>query len=283
MPYSAVGKLSIVASADLGGLGAREGAPVEYIWTLPEATPLLLPWLMILGLLMLKSNRCGAAWLIWLPLIVVAVALETVVPPLLPSGSDFFLGAAMMSLAFGFAVVWLLADRLRRKHRLLTFLCVLPTLAVGSGLALLLRQVVGRQGVGSMDILTIGVFLGVIALASSITLMLCGLICRQRLRMPVLYVVCALLLVAAWELCVVIIVAMATAFGGGMSSQEVMRGLFLALRVGLAQFLLLLPFLILSSASAFYRERLKALLNIKPAAPPVLPPVEIKSETKTPL
>jgi hypothetical protein len=36
-------------------------------------------------------------------------------------------------------------------------------------------------------------------------------------------------------------------------------------------FATLLPFLILSSASPFYRERLKALLNVKPEPPPVPP------------
>jgi hypothetical protein len=35
-------------------------------------------------------------------------------------------------------------------------------------------------------------------------------------------------------------------------------------------FATLLPFLILSSASPFYRERLKALLNVKPEALPAI-------------
>lgn len=35
----------------------------------------------------------------------------------------------------------------------------------------------------------------------------------------------------------------------------------------------LLPFLILSSASPFFRERLKALLNVNPVVPPVLTPL----------
>ena len=126
----------------------------------------LLSWLVILALLMLKTNRCGAAWLIWLPLIFVAVVLQTVVSLLrLPSDADFFLDVAM-SLVFGFAVVWLLADHLRRKYRWLTFLCVLLTLAASGGLALLLRQGGGK------DTWTL---LCATVVVSSIVLTLCGL------------------------------------------------------------------------------------------------------------
>ena len=42
------------------------------------------------------------------------------------------------------------------------------------------------------------------------------------------------------------------------------------LAVATVNFATLLPFLILSSASPFFRERLKALLHVKPEAPPVL-------------
>jgi predicted RND superfamily exporter protein len=38
-------------------------------------------------------------------------------------------------------------------------------------------------------------------------------------------------------------------------------------------FATLLPFLILSSASPFYRERLKALLRVKPETPPLIAPL----------
>jgi hypothetical protein len=38
----------------------------------------------------------------------------------------------------------------------------------------------------------------------------------------------------------------------------------------LVNYAMLLPFLILSSASSFYRERLKALLHVKPEVPPTL-------------
>ena len=126
MPLTAGGKLTIVASADLGALGAKDGSPVDYNWALPGIAPLLLPWLAILGLLALKPNRCAAAWLIWLPL--GCVIAFTLPPPILPSGTDFFLDV-IAALAVGLAAVWLLSNYLRRPHRLLTFLCVLLALA----------------------------------------------------------------------------------------------------------------------------------------------------------
>jgi len=42
------------------------------------------------------------------------------------------------------------------------------------------------------------------------------------------------------------------------------------LAVATVNFATLLPFLILSSASPFFRERLKALLHVKPEVPPPL-------------
>ena len=45
------------------------------------------------------------------------------------------------------------------------------------------------------------------------------------------------------------------------------------LAVAAVNFATLLPFLILSSASPFFRERLKALLHVKPEAPPAIAPL----------
>ncbi len=46
-------------------------------------------------------------------------------------------------------------------------------------------------------------------------------------------------------------------------------------------FATLLPFLILSSASPFFRERLKALLHVKPETPPPLNPPSPDAAVKT--
>ena len=55
------GDLTVVASADLGGLGVKQGPPAFYSWTMPSLMPLALPWLALLALLMLPPNRTGQA------------------------------------------------------------------------------------------------------------------------------------------------------------------------------------------------------------------------------
>jgi len=266
VPLTAAGKLTIVASSDLGALGSKDGSPVAYDWVLPGVAPLLLPWLAILGLLTLKPNRCASAWLIWLPL--GCVFMLTLAPPtFLPSGTAFFLDV-IAALAIGLAAVWLLSNYLKQSHRALTFLCVLFALAGFSVLA-----AVAKQGLSllSVESLQIGVVLGVGVLASTLALSVTGLICRRRHRPLGLYAWVFVLLAGIWLLIAAPFFVIALVSSGGRIPWS---EFFLpVLAVAATNYATLLPFLILSSASPLFRERLKALLNVKPAAPPVISPV----------
>lgn len=268
MPLTAGGNLKIVASSDLGTLGAKTGSPVEYNWVLPSVAPLLLPWLAILLLLALKSNRTAAAWLIWLPL--GCVLALTLLPPVLPSGSEIFLDA-ISALAIGLAAVWLLANHLRKPHRLLTFLFVLIALAGFSGLAFLSRQ---SADLLEAETLAIGVGVAVVALVSAIALTLAGWLVRKNYRPLAVYFGLLVSLLAVW----LVVSAPFYLFVLIAQSGEIpISGYFLFIFVLTAgHFALLLPFLILSSANSFFRERLKALLNVSPVAPPVLPEAALK-------
>ena len=268
MPLTAGGKLRIVASADLGGLGPKDGAPTEYTWMLPGLAPLLVPWLMILALLMVKSNRCLSAWLLWLPLGCVAV-VTSLGSNWLPN-SDFLLDS-ILALVFGLAAVWLLSNYLRRSHRVLTFFCVMLVLAVFSALAY-----VGRQGLEwtGVEIVQVGAVLGLGVLISTLAISLAGWICRGRYRPLALYLWLVLLLAALWlVLCLPFFLFASFSSGGQIQWIEFIPPVLLVSGVNFA---LLLPFLILSSANAFFRERLKALLNVRLEAPPILPAVEAK-------
>jgi hypothetical protein len=255
-----------VASSDLGALGSKAGSPIAYNWVMPGIAPLLLPWLAILGLLALKPNRCAGAWLIWLPL--GCVFLLTLAPPaILPSGTDFFLDA-IAALAVGLAAVWLLSNYLRQQHRLLTFLCVLLALAGFS-----LFAAVAKQGLSLLEIesLQIGIVLAVGVLASTVALSLVGLINRSRFRPLGLYPWLLIFLLGIWLVIAAPFFLFAVISSGGNISWS---DFFIPiLAVATANFVTLLPFLILSSASPFFRERLKALLHVKPDAPPMIPPV----------
>ena len=162
MPLTASGKLTVVASSDLGGLGSKNGSPTVYDWVLPSVAPVLLPWLMVLGLLALKPNRCVAAWLIWLPLGCV-LALTAMPPTFLPGGTNFFLDV-IAALGLGLAAIWLVAGYCRRQHRFITFLCVLLALVSFSALAAVLKQGMSLLTVQSLQI---GVTLAVGVLASA--------------------------------------------------------------------------------------------------------------------
>ena len=265
MPLSAAGKLTIVASSDLGPFGAKEGVPVTYNWVLPGIAPLLLPWLAILGLLTLKPNRRAAAWLIWLPLGCV-IAFTLAPQEIMPSGANFFLDV-ITAMAAGLAAVWLLSNYLRRRHRFVTFLCVLLALAGFGALAF-----GSSQGLSfASETLTGGITLAVGALISAVTITLAGLICRSRYRPLALYAWLLILLPVIWLVIAMPFFLFAVIASGGRIPWS--EFLLPVLAVALGNFALLLPFLLLSSASPFYRERLKLLLHVKPETPPLIAPL----------
>lgn len=270
-------------------MGARDGPAVEYNWVagMPGVSgfrseaddgsaaendgfpPGVLPWLVIFGLLALKPNRRPAAWLIWLPL--GCVMALTLLPPMMSGETNFFLDV-IAALAFGLAAVWLLSNYLRRPHRWLTFLFVLMTLAGFSALT-----VVSRQGLNLLEAGTqpTGIVLGVGVLASAIALSFGELTCRERFRPAGLCLWLLLLLAFVWLLIAAPFFIIAEISNGGRISLGDFFTPVLAVAAG--NFALLLPFLILSSANPFYRERLKALLHIQPAAPPPLSAPVVKA------
>jgi hypothetical protein len=239
---------------------------------MPGITPLLLPWLAILVLLTLKPNRRPAAWLIWLPFgCVIAFTLAPM--DFLPSGTDYFLDA-IAALAVGLAAIWLLSNYLRRKHRFVTFLCVLLALEGFSGLAF-----VSAQGVNiSSQTFVAGIVLGVGVLISAGALSLDGLICRGRYRPLGLYLWLLIMLAALWLVIAVPFFLFALLSSGGRLPW---MGFFVPVfALAALNFAALLPFVILSSASPFFRDRLKSLLNVEPETPPMiapLPPASLKT------
>lgn len=249
-----------MASADLGPLGARAGAPVAYHWLLPNLAPQLLPWLVILGLLALKPNRNGAAWLIWLP--VICVLLIIGLPLGLPSQTDFLLDVAV-ALAFGLAAVWLLSTYLRRGHRLATALCVALVLGGFGILCLGAKQsVTASSGEWVLDVIVLG--LGV--LANVVALAVAGWLCRRHFDPVRLYLCFLVSLPILWlGLTIPFFLVALSQAGGLIAWSEFLAPVAVVAGINFA---LLLPFLILSSANTLFRERLKGLLHVAPAAAP---------------
>jgi hypothetical protein len=266
--------LKIITSADLGGLGPKEGAPVTCKWVVPSIAPALLPWLGILVLLMLKPNRCAPAWWIWAPLILISVLAA---PPLrlLPSHMQGIFLDVILALTFGLAAAWLLGNHLGRRGRFQTFLALLPVLA-GAGVV----TFVGRHG---LDIDDSEAMPAGIVFAACVVLMLAGLLlaarfCRRNYGWLKFTAWLAFLLALAWAVLIIPVALIAS--GGRIPASD------LAIAVttmNSISFGTLLPFLILSFANSFYHDRLKLLLRLgadalppvnNAASPPVTKPVE---------
>ena len=280
-------RLQIAAARDLGGLGATEGPPVAYNWTTAGLGPRLLPWLAILALLALKPNRGWAAWWIWLPLAVLASGSHWLLQTLqsLPRNApgeafEIFLGVPV-AWGFGLAALWLLASHLGHHHRLRTVLGSLAVLAVfivfsfaataGWGLmaeplASLLdpRHCAATANVGVMALpLLVPLVLPAPVVAAAVAL--CGLACRGRYRPIGLWFWLALSLLASWIATAALLYRMCHVVLPGLEGHVPFLGI--GLFMAAVTFVVSLPFLILSAACPFFRERLKALLHVKPVAP----------------
>jgi hypothetical protein len=263
--------LKIAAVSDLGGLGAKEGSPTVYNWTRPNPLPVLLPWLAVLFLLLLKPNRCAQAWWIWVPVgCVVAVgAASQSELGFIPSSLQDMLGGTVRAVGFGLAAVWLIAGYLGWKHRAVAWVGTLLALGGISLLSLAISQ--GLEGIGP-EMLQGMILLAAAALVISVAITLAGLVCRGRygaLRLC-LWLIAALLVV--WLLVIGPFFVAAMIFSPGNVPVLALVGTVLSL-AGVS-FGVLLPFVILSFVSTFYRARLKDLLHLgREAAPPVIVPV----------
>ncbi len=154
-------------------------------------------------------------------------------------------------MPFGLAAVWLLSPFLKGRGRFVTFLGVLATVALFSLFACVVAQPRDRDS--SLGYVLIGG--AVLALLLSLAINLAGWSCRSRYYRGRLSLCMILWIMAAWLLVFAVmsrierpgpLLEMATAFA-----------IFCAVSFGLV-----LPFLLLSFANAFYRERMKELLRL---------------------
>ncbi len=268
-------------------MGATEGPPVTCDWTTAGLVPQLLPWLAILALLALTPNRGWSAWWIWLPVAGVAAGCHWLQQVAQGSPADRSGEALAMllqvpiALGFGLAALWLLAPYLGHSHRCRSFFGILAVLVVsvvftfaarvGWGLGLepvasLLdpRHCAATANVGVMALpFLVPLTLSAPGLAAAMGL--CGLACGGR---PGSFRLCLWLFVS---LLTVWVAVSALVYGlwriaspGNVGYAPFLGGGLLLVAVTFAS---LLPFLVLSWASPFFRERLKALLCVKPEAP----------------
>ena len=270
-------------------MGATQGPPITCNWTTAGLASGLLPWLAILALLALKPNRGWSAWWIWVPLAVEAGGchwLQQVGQGSPADRSGEAIGLLLqipVALGFGLAALWLLAPCLGRSHRFRTFLGIWAVLlfSIAFSFAAIVGWGLGMEPVASLldrrhcaATANVGVmalpFLVPLTLPApglAAAMVLCGLACRGRHRPVGLYLWLFLSLLVVWAGPALLQLLCRIASPGSLEYALVLGIGPLMVAVTFAT---LLPFLILSSASPFYRERLKALLNVKPEAMPAI-------------
>ena len=274
----------MAAYSDLAGLGTKQGPPATFGWTMPNILPLLLPWLAVLVLLALPSNRNPRAWWIWAPLIGLALfgaGLEKAAEALNDGGLNFSVQAACAA-AFALAAIWLLGSALARRCRALAIAFMALAFAAVSLLAFVVSPV--WEQLSGLSQFEPGVFLYLLlfwvvgGLVFAGALNLTGRMCRRqfsRVRVS--------LCLPLW-LCVIWIMAggllgcvMKFGYGDNFEWGALLMG---ALVLTLVSFLMILPFLLLSFANSFYGERLKSLLRLPAtdAAPPAAIPATIADQ-----
>ena len=261
-----------MASADLAGLGDKTGPAVTFHWTVPSIVPSLIPWLALLGLLLVRANRCASAWWIWVPLGALALFTTFLAHALdwLPSPLNQVFSDLLLLLGFGTAATWLLAEWLGPRHRALTFFGILLVGAVFSFIAYVFSQdLTGMDaeivGTGMIGALAVGVF--------ALSLTLGGWVCRKRYRPVRLCLFTLLFMAGFWSLIAAPFLVFALIAARGRVS---VGADFLVPLAGiiLVSFLAVFPFLLLSFGNGFYRARLGRLLKLgrAPALPPVIDP-----------
>jgi len=246
--------LRVIATADLGGLGAREGPAIAYQWDLLSQLPPFLPGLALLLLLLLKRNRSLQALWIAAPLALFPAATWAFWADL-PIPAD--MAGGIFDILFGLGAVWLLSPYLKARRGFITFLGMLATMEFFTLFSLL----VGKHwdpNSGPADMLML---MSISGLLFTLVLNLAGWSCRGRFGWRRLSLWLLFWIMAVW----LVFFTLMSLWHRPGPLLEMATALLSAAAMSLG---FLLPFLLLSFTNAFYRERLKELLRLADAAPP---------------
>jgi hypothetical protein len=257
----------VVAYANLGGLGAREGIPVVHTWEPPPPEPPRLPvaastsinllpsLLILLPLFLFRPNRSAAAWWIWLPLVIGGLLGITIT--CLLTGNERSLAQVVGSFLVGLAAMWLLMPFLVSRYRIVAFFKALLVLAGFSLLAFVPTLLADTSG--WVDLRPyLAALLALASLAVTLALTFGGRFVRRRFGRIRLLSWLAVWTLLAWT-------AIATPFviiGSLESHIDWGESILVLLLISGITLTLLLPLVLLSFFQPFYRARFAAWLNL---------------------
>ena len=256
--------MKIVASHNLGKLGAEEGKPVLVQWRWFDSKPTLPLWIALAVLLVVpKENRKWQAWLILVvPLMAVALRVFYFVPPLGSSAGFDLMIQFIVTFAIAWAAVWLLTPYLGSGSRPRALASALAVM-IGVGLVAYL----GYFGLwcDSQEPAMVICFWIVGCVSLLFALALSGASCRDRFHPG---------LIAAWLILWLPLstaICMAVGFGAMILISEGVNGLgFIIIQVMVSVlfgslfvsgflYVLNLPILVLAGMTDCYRDRLRAM------------------------
>jgi hypothetical protein len=238
----------------------------------------LLPWLAVLGLLALPSNRTARAWWIWVPLIVLALLASGLAAATDAADNEglSFSVQATGAAAFGLAAIWLLGAGLARRCRAVSIVLMALAFAAGSVLAFVVSPVWEQLSELRRYAPAILLYVLLFWVASGVVfagaLNLTGRMCRKRFGRLRVALWLPLWIWVMWIVVGGLIGGVETfVAGGSFEWGEMLVG---PIVLSLVCYAVILPFLILSFTSSFYRERLQGLLRLPTteASPPAPTP-----------
>jgi hypothetical protein len=257
-----------LASQELGELGDGTSSPVRLEWRWYYHLLSLGFWgLVVFPLVLVRENRRWPAWTIVLPLLAILVVCRMIATPsFLPLATAEMFHAFVMTLATGWAIVWLLGPWFAGRSGFMTFLSALSVLmAVG------LLSYAGHCGLAytkGLLPLTISYATAVLALLLSVTLS--SRFCRETYsprRFMAWLVLWTMLTTVAGMFVLAVCLGLAEAVQGGVQSVVMLASvLFFATFGGVFAggllYVLQLPFLFLAFRNPFYRERFCRVLRL---------------------
>lgn len=266
--------MKIVPSCDIGDLGPTEGAAITYYWNPIYNVTGMLPWLLVvLVFVLFRENRTLKALWILLPVLLFRLLWAGFAALMsIPSEAAVIFVSIVNCLLIGFALNWLLAERIGNRNRFITWILAWVVFAA------VLVVMLGSLGFGAEAIAFL-IFIGLSVGILMVSFPLAAFVCRKKfgpVRFSLWTAVWVFLMTIGFFLTVGIIQALMIDYSAVLILLQVLTASLIyagVLIVGL------LPFEILWFKNNFWRKRFEAVFGIKTR--PVPKPVEL-SELEPP-
>lgn len=265
MPLTTFGKLTVVASHDIGDLAPQNGSPVIINWSVFINLIQLLPWVLMLSLFLLKENRQWQAWMILIPVIIVYAGfiLSKRLIPLMDSYATQIIGW----LALGVACLLLLSKKLRGHSRWVVFFLSLGIMFIVGVVNALSGSYLSFSELGVFSVFNYGIVTFILFGGMSLARFLNRILGRKRntlkhfiFSLPVVLLVVSI--VTFWILYTAWLFSGADNFWG---MGILMNGLVYGTILGIILYYILFPFLIMAFYNNTYRERVRAVFGFEKA------------------